>query len=98
MSAAGWSRLTEPTDSPAQCGIAAIEAPRVRPQESNRVISEGRLGVDVVAELTARGHVVDRLPDFSMAFGGAQGIMVDPDNGTFTGGADPRRDGYAIGW
>ena len=30
--------------------------------------------------------------------GGAQGIMVDPDNGMLTGGADPRRDGYAIGW
>jgi len=24
--------------------------------------------------------------------------MVDPDSGSFMGGADPRRDGYALGW
>ena len=42
--------------------------------------------------------MVDLQPAFSMAFGGAQGIMIDPENGTFSGGADPRRDGYAVGW
>ena len=29
--------------------------------------------------------------------GGGQGIHVDPDSGAFMGGADPRRDGYALG-
>jgi gamma-glutamyltranspeptidase/glutathione hydrolase len=52
----------------------------------------------VRAELVARGHAIDVQPDWSALFGGAQAIMVDPDSGTFTGGADPRRDGYAIGW
>ena len=77
---------------------AAIEAPRVRPHgvESRHCRSAhqqrcaGRAG--------ARGHLMELLPDFSMAFGGAQGIMIDPDSGAFTGGADPRRDGYAVGW
>jgi gamma-glutamyltranspeptidase/glutathione hydrolase len=77
---------------------AAIEAPRVRPQEAKHIITEGRISKEVLAGLSARGHLVDPQPDFSMAFGGAQGIMVDPDTGTFTGGADPRRDGYAVGW
>jgi gamma-glutamyltranspeptidase / glutathione hydrolase len=77
---------------------AAIEAPRVRPQELNRVIVEGRIPAAVRDGLTARGHLVDAQPDWSMAFGGAQGLMIDPDNGTFSGGADPRRDGYAMGW
>lgn len=77
---------------------AAIEAPRVRPQEATRVIAEGRIPAAVLAGLGERGHLVERLPDFSMAVGGAQGIMIDPDNGTFSGGADPRRDGYALGW
>ena len=77
---------------------AAIEAPRVRPLEANRVIAEGRIGKDVLAGMAARGHLIDPQPDFSMAFGGAQGIMIDPDSGTFSGGADPRRDGYAVGW
>jgi gamma-glutamyltranspeptidase len=29
--------------------------------------------------------------------GGGQGIVRDPESGAFVGGADPRRDGYAIG-
>ena len=33
-----------------------------------------------------------------MTVGGAQGIMIDQESGTFQGGADPRRDGVAIGW
>jgi gamma-glutamyltranspeptidase/glutathione hydrolase len=77
---------------------AAIEAPRVRPQTGAHIIAEGRISNDVLAGLSARGHLVETLPDFSMAFGGAQGIMIDPDNGIFSGGADPRRDGYALGW
>lgn len=77
---------------------AAIEAPRVRPQEANRVITEGRIRKEILAGLTERGHLVDPQPDFSMAFGGAQGIMIDPESGAFSGGADPRRDGYAVGW
>ncbi len=77
---------------------AAIEAPRIRPQEMNRVIVEGRIAPEVRAELVARGHAIDVQPDWSPLFGGAQAIMVDPESGTFTGGADPRRDGYAVGW
>lgn len=77
---------------------AAIEAPRVRPMTGNQVIAEKRIPSEVLAGLAERGHLVERLPDFSMAVGGAQGIMIDPDTGTFSGGADPRRDGYAIGW
>ena len=55
-------------------------------------------GVDHRIVPAQRGHLIDVLPDWSMAFGGAQGLMIDPDNGIFTGGADPRRDGYAMGW
>jgi gamma-glutamyltranspeptidase/glutathione hydrolase len=77
---------------------AAIEAPRVRPQSGKHIIVEGRIKPDVVEGLRNRGHLVEQLPDFSMAFGGAQGIMIDPDTGAFSGGADPRRDGYALGW
>jgi gamma-glutamyltranspeptidase / glutathione hydrolase len=77
---------------------AAIEAPRVRPMLANQVIAESRIKADVLAGLRERGHLIELLPEFSMAVGGAQGIMIDPDSGAFTGGADPRRDGYAIGW
>lgn len=77
---------------------AAIEAPRVRPQEGVHIIAEGRIKPEVVNGLRDRGHLVEMLPDFSMAFGGAQGVMIDPESGAFSGGADPRRDGYALGW
>lgn len=77
---------------------AAIEAPRARPQEGNRIIAERRIAREVLDGLGARGHAVNLMPEFTMAVGGAQGIMIDPDSGTFSGGADPRRDGYAIGW
>jgi gamma-glutamyltranspeptidase len=33
-----------------------------------------------------------------MSVGGAQGIAVDGESGVFQGGADPRRDGVAMGW
>ncbi len=77
---------------------AAIEAPRVRPQDGNRIIAEDRIPAAVLDGLRARGHMVEMLPAFSMAVGGAQGIMIDPESGAYTGGADPRRDGYAVGW
>ena len=31
-----------------------------------------------------------------MKVGGMQGVAVDPATGTFTGGCDPRRDGYCV--
>lgn len=77
---------------------AAIEAPRVRPTGNNAVIAERRISREVIEGLGARGHAVSLMPEFTMAVGGAQGIMIDPESGTFSGGADPRRDGYAIGW
>ena len=33
-----------------------------------------------------------------MGLGAAHGIMVDSEHGVFHGGADPRRDGIALGW
>jgi len=37
------------------------------------------------------------LEDWSMRVGGAQGIVFRED-GWLQGGADPRRNGYAMGW
>jgi gamma-glutamyltranspeptidase/glutathione hydrolase len=31
-----------------------------------------------------------------MKVGGMQGVAVDPETGIFTGGCDPRRDGYCV--
>jgi gamma-glutamyltranspeptidase/glutathione hydrolase len=76
----------------------AIEAPRVRVYRDRAVDAEARIPPEVRAALTARGHVIRDLPDWSWVVGGGQGVCVDPESGALVGGADPRRDGYAMGW
>ncbi len=77
---------------------AAIEAPRFRfGAPGKRIVMESRVPAEVWEALIAKGHDIEALPDFSAAVGGAQGIAVDPDSGAMMGGADPRRDGYALG-
>ncbi|HSB82295.1 MAG TPA: gamma-glutamyltransferase [Candidatus Methylomirabilis sp.] len=76
----------------------AIEAPRVRVYQDRAVDVETRVPTEVRAALAARGHVIRELPDWSWVVGGGQGVWVDPVSGALAGGADPRRDGYAMGW
>ncbi|MER3437689.1 MAG: gamma-glutamyltransferase, partial [Chloroflexota bacterium] len=77
---------------------AAIEAPRFRTYEGTTIEVEARIPKVVRDELIARGHTIRLIDDWSYLVGGGQGIMIDPDTGTLLGGADPRRDGYALGW
>ncbi len=78
---------------------AAIEAPRVKATAPGTLVDvETRIGEDVLLELTLKGHRLNRLGPWAADVGGGQGIMVDPESGGFMGGADPRRDGYALGW
>ena len=50
---------------------------------------------DVVKELTARGHTVERVRVNS---GGYQGILIHPQTGMLHGGSEPRKDGAAVGY
>ncbi|MBM3279730.1 MAG: gamma-glutamyltransferase [Candidatus Handelsmanbacteria bacterium] len=77
---------------------AAIEAPRVKATTGLTVDVETRIPAAVLAELEKRGHQLNRLGEWTYVVGGGQGIMVDAETGSFMGGADPRRDGYALGW
>jgi gamma-glutamyltranspeptidase/glutathione hydrolase len=85
----------------------AVEAPRWRhlqsPTESavphrceDQLQIEGRFGAPVAEGLTARGHRVVKIGDWA-GVGSQVMIAVDPDAGALQGGADPRRDAYAIG-
>lgn len=72
----------------------AGEAPRFRHSSAGLALEsaispEARFGLD------ARGH---RLITSIGAFGGFQGILIDPKTGVMMGGSDPRKDGLAIGW
>ncbi len=51
---------------------------------------------EVIEGLAAKGHPVTVVDPWS--FGGAALIARDPRNGALMAAADPRRDGYAVGW
>jgi gamma-glutamyltranspeptidase/glutathione hydrolase len=77
---------------------AAIEAARFRTANGRELLLEGRIPAAVRAQLGAWGHEVMVREEWSRFFGGGQGIIVDQESGAFMGGADPRRDGYAMAW
>jgi gamma-glutamyltranspeptidase/glutathione hydrolase len=83
----------------------AIEAPRwssrpgTAPTEEAHPYElwvEKRITPEVRTALAGKGHRVKVVDGWSI--GGAQGIVIDQTRRVLMGGADPRRDGYAIGW
>src|SRR5690606_5506126 len=83
----------------------AISAPRFRWKDelgsvpAEEIIMETRMGEEVLQELRQMGYHRDTsLGDWSMTVGGAQGITLDRKAKWIMGGADPRRNGYAVGW
>jgi len=72
----------------------AGEAPRFR-HSGEEVLLESAFGDSVRSALTALGHHVTSAVN---AWGGYQGIVIDPDTNALVGGSDPRKDGLAIGW
>jgi gamma-glutamyltranspeptidase/glutathione hydrolase len=72
----------------------AIEAPRARLTDGRAVLLEARVESGVRDELRSRGHDLTSGPDWTWKVGGMQGVALN--DGTFTGGCDPRRDGYVV--
>ncbi|HLW59123.1 MAG TPA: gamma-glutamyltransferase family protein [bacterium] len=82
----------------------AIAAPRFRwkddvgdPLPPKVLLLEGRFPPAVRKALAARGYRLEILEDWSARVGGGQGIVFRDDR-WMMGGADPRRNGYAMGW
>ncbi|WP_421996627.1 gamma-glutamyltransferase family protein [Reyranella sp.] len=73
----------------------AIEAPRARLTDGRAVLLESRVDAEVRTELRSRGHDLSAGPDWTWTVGGMQAVARD-ESGTFTGGCDPRRDGYCV--
>jgi gamma-glutamyltranspeptidase/glutathione hydrolase len=76
----------------------AIESPRFRLYEDTKMQIEDRVPVAVRDELSARGHELELVGDYSMMVGGGQSVMIDPQSNARLAGADPRRDGYAVAY
>ena len=86
---------------------AAIEAPRATTKSfpssvfphamvSAQVGVESRVSAEVIAELRKRGHRVDINGPWSMSATSA--IVIDPETGVLSAGADIRGDNYALAW
>jgi gamma-glutamyltranspeptidase/glutathione hydrolase len=83
---------------------AAVEAPRwshlpgtpPRHEGPDELRMEAGFDAQVVDDLRRRGHKVSLVDRW--AFGSAKVIMREGESGTWMAGADPRREGYALGW
>ena len=73
---------------------AAIDAPRFRHYNGQRVALEPPFTDEVRNALTAMGHEIIEVP--TIAFGGAQAIVRLPKG--YAAGSDPRKDGMAVGY
>jgi gamma-glutamyltranspeptidase / glutathione hydrolase len=75
----------------------AGEAARIN-HGNNGLLVERNVPEAAQAGLTQRGHKVTVNSAPNGAFGGYQGILLDPRTGVLMGGSDVRKDGLAIGW
>ena len=88
----------------------AVEAPRFATysfpdsfqphayQPPGRLNLESRLPQATGERLMMLGHDVQWWPDFVWRAGAMCMLRSNPDNGLITGGADPRRPCYVVGW
>ncbi len=76
---------------------AAIDAPRFHNTNSPKTVVESRLSPEILKNLEARGQKFEVKGPMDLYFGGVHAIMIMPD-GKLHGGADPRRDGVAVGY
>jgi gamma-glutamyltranspeptidase/glutathione hydrolase len=75
----------------------SISAPRAH-CEGNKLWMESRVPKKIRETLKSIGHdVIDR-EDYTMFFGGLNGVLVNPETGRLHGGADPRRPCAAVGY
>ncbi len=80
----------------------AIDTARIFDNGTDSGINYESAGVtpvtaETAAALEAMGHAVTDKGEWQLFFGGVQGIVYQ-DDGTLHGGADPRRDGKALGY
>jgi gamma-glutamyltranspeptidase/glutathione hydrolase len=76
----------------------AIESPRWQRKSDKAVEVENRFSLETQLHLESKGFKVKVTEPWDFRMGGAEAILLDRQNRIFQAGADPRRDGYAIGY
>jgi len=76
----------------------ALEAPRYTKLKFGGcdILIENRVAPDVRDALTAKGHKLTVVGDFSNQMGGGQAVLHDSATGVNYGASDPRKDGAAV--
>jgi gamma-glutamyltranspeptidase / glutathione hydrolase len=77
---------------------AALEAPRFTKLKFSGcdILVENRVAKDVRDALTAKGHQLKVVGDFSNQMGGGQAVIFNSATGVKYGASDPRKDGAAV--
>lgn len=74
-----------------------LDAPRFFPARDLLVVEE-RIPEETLNELTAKGWRIYPYGTINAFFGGVHAAYIDPETGSITGAADPRRDGAPAGY
>lgn len=75
----------------------AINAPRLYNNATSTVSYESRFSEETMNKLAGFGNELEISDEYNRSFGSVNAVMYDED-GTLLGGADPRRDGKALGY
>lgn len=98
MQAQGHVQMVLRTQVWGQDVQTAIDAPRWRFIEGNKVACESTLPEATRARLADMGHAISvEQPDSAFGFGGAQ-LIQRLESGGYAAGSDPRKDGHAGGF
>jgi gamma-glutamyltranspeptidase/glutathione hydrolase len=75
----------------------AVELPRWRSDPDGSLLIESRFPAATRERLRILGHSLQTVGDWGQEMGHAHLIMIR-ENGALSGAADPRGDGFAMGW
>ena len=75
----------------------AINAPRLYNNATSAIQYESRFSEDTMKKLEELGNGLEMSDEYNRSFGSVNAVMYGED-GTLLGGADPRRDGKALGY
>ena len=89
--------VQEAVEAPRFCGYSFPRSPWPHRTYPNRLALEERVSSQTADDLRDKGHEVETTGPWGVTNGFAP-ILIDPDNGVYHGGADPRRESVMLGW